>query len=166
LFDTFEETRSLSQDEKDLRQQAYDRLSIELRQRAAYWKQRAKFRAVREDDSNTAFFHTHATARLRKNSIRSISVDGIQVTSHQAKVQGLTEYFKSIIGVQGHSEWEFDCEALYWNMAKATDELTSAFTEHEALAAIKSMNRCSAPGPDGFGQVFTRLPGQRWDLMS
>lgn len=39
-------------------------------------------------------------------------------------------------------------------MAKATDDLTDPFTEQEALTAIKGMNRCSAPGPDGFGPSF------------
>jgi hypothetical protein len=39
-------------------------------------------------------------------------------------------------------------------MPKAGDELTHPFTETEAVAAVRSMNRCSAPGPDGFGPSF------------
>jgi hypothetical protein len=81
-------------------------------------------------------------------------VDGVQVTNHQVKVQALTEYFKSIVGVPGQSSWSFDCASLYRDMPRATDALTEPFTEQETLAAIKGMNRCSAPGPDGFGPSF------------
>lgn len=99
----------------------------------------------------TAFFHAHATAKMRRNNIKSIVVDGVQVTKHSSKVQALTQHFKSIIGVAGHSNWHFDCEGLYRQLPKATDDLTVPFTEVEAKQALKSMNRCSAPGPDGFG---------------
>jgi hypothetical protein len=91
---------------------------------------------------------------LRRNHIRSIAIDGVQVTNLQAKVLELTNYFRSIIGVTGQSTWAFNCDELYQDMAKATVELTVPFTEQEALAAIKRMNRCSAPGPDGFGPSF------------
>lgn len=39
LFDTFEEDRPLSLDEFQVRHSAYERLALELRQRATYWKQ-------------------------------------------------------------------------------------------------------------------------------
>lgn len=91
---------------------------------------------------------------MQRNNIKSIAVDGVQVTNHSIKVQALSDYFKSIIGVPGHSLWQFDCEALYRDLPKASDALTMPFTEHEAKEALKGMNRCSAPGPDGFGPSF------------
>jgi hypothetical protein len=127
---------------------------MELKQRAAYWKQRAKFRAVREGDSNTAFFHAHATTRMRRNTIKSIAVNRVQVTNHSVKVHALTEHFKGIIGIPGSSVWHFSCAQLYQDLPQARDDLTLPITEQEAVAAIKSMNRCSAPGPDGFGPSF------------
>jgi hypothetical protein len=39
LFDSLEEDRILSQEERQLREQSYERLALELKQRAAYWKQ-------------------------------------------------------------------------------------------------------------------------------
>jgi hypothetical protein len=114
LFDTLEEDRSLSQGERQLWEQSYERLAMELKQRAAYWKQRAKFRAVREGDSNTAFFHAHATTRMRRNTIKSIAVNRVQVTNHSVKVHALTEHFKGIIGIPGSSVWHFSCAQLYY----------------------------------------------------
>ena len=154
LFDTLEEDRRLSPDELQIRCQSYERLALELKQRAAYWKQRGKFRAVREGDSNTAFFHAHATTRMRRNNIKSITVNGIQVTNHPAKVQALTDHFRSIMGIPGNTVWHFSCDTLYQDLPKAGDELTLPFTEQEAAAAVRSMNRCSAPGPDGFSPSF------------
>ncbi|CAD6336936.1 unnamed protein product [Miscanthus lutarioriparius] len=127
---------------------------------AAYWKQRAKFRAVKEGDSNTAFFHAHAMARMRRNNIRCIAVNEVQVTSHSAKVQALTEHFRSVMGTAGQSNWQFDCNQLYQELTKATDMLTVPFTEDEARAAVKSMNQASAPGPDGFGPGFYKATWQ------
>lgn len=138
----------------------YDRLSLELRQRAAYWRQRAKFRALKEGDSNTAFFHAHATGRMRRNHIRSIAVNGVQVTSHSAKVNALTQYFRSILGTPGQNQWNFDCQVLYHDLPKANDNLTTPFNKTEAIQAVKSMNRSSVPGPDGFGPGFYKAAWQ------
>jgi hypothetical protein len=75
LFDTLEEDRRLSSDDVQIRCQSYEILALELKQHAAYWKQHGKFKAVSEGDSNTAFFHAHATTRMRKNNIKSIAVN-------------------------------------------------------------------------------------------
>lgn len=160
LFDFLEEDRCLSNVEIQVRQLCSDRLALEIKQKAAYWKQRAKFRAVREGDSNTAFFQAQATGRMKRNTIRCIEVDGIQVTNHQSKVQALTAHFRNIIGTAGTSVWQFDCSALYQDQLTATECLTAPFTEQEAKEAIKAMNRNNAPGPDGFGAGFYQAAWQ------
>jgi len=57
LFDTFEDTLNLSAHELQVRRLCQDSLSVANKQRAAYWKQRSKFRAIKEGDANTAFHH-------------------------------------------------------------------------------------------------------------
>jgi hypothetical protein len=103
LFDSLEEDRCLSNAEIQVRQLSSERLALELKKKAAYWKQRGKFRAMREGDSNTAFFQAQANGRMRRNKIRSIEVDGVLVTNHNGKVQALNDYFKAIIGTEGNS---------------------------------------------------------------
>jgi hypothetical protein len=161
LFDSLEEDRILSQEERQLREQSYERLALELKQRAAYWKQRAKFRAVREGDSNTAFFHAHATTRMRRNNIKSIAVNGVQVTNHSVKVHALTEHFKGIIGVPGQSEWHFNCEQLYQDLPQARNDLTVLFTEQEAVAALKCMIGVVRRDLMVSAQVSTQQPGRQ-----
>lgn len=156
LLDFFEEHRSLSADESQVRRVCQDGLTWAIRQRAAYWKQRGKHRAVREGDANTSFFHAHATQRLRRNQIRSIEVAGVPVSSHQDKIVVITEHFKSIMGTAGECNWGFDLDTIYQGRPRATSAQDVAFSAEEALRAVRDMNSSSAPGPDGFGPSFYR----------
>lgn len=154
LFDFFKEQRVLSSDELQVRKLCQTRLAQAIKDRAAYWKQRSKFRAIREADTNTAFHHAHAMVRFRNNRIRMVECQGQEFTNHDGKMHALTEFFSSIIGQQGHSTWSFDPHSLYLDSGRPYDALTAQFTEGEIKSALRSMNRNSAPGPDGFGPAF------------
>ena len=131
-----------------------ERLAQAVKERTAYWKQRGKRKAIREGDSNTSFFHAHATQRLRRNAIKLVEVEGVQLTAHDGKVTALTNYFKQVLGTPGDSCFGFDLMDLYQSRPQASSRMDAPFTETEALQAVRSMNRCSAPGPDGFGPSF------------
>lgn len=53
LFDFMEEDCCLSNVEIQVRQLCSGRLAFEIKQKAAYWKQHAKFKAMQEGDSYT-----------------------------------------------------------------------------------------------------------------
>jgi len=84
-----------------------------IRERAAYWKQRGKFRAIREADANTAFHHAHATNRFRRNQIKTVTVNGCELTAHNAKAEALTTYFSSILGTTTAAFWQFNLTDIY-----------------------------------------------------
>ncbi|CAN6175355.1 unnamed protein product [Urochloa humidicola] len=155
LLDVLEEGRLLSAGEVILRTACQERLALSLRERAAYWKQRAKQRAIREGDSNTTFFHAHTCARLRRNAIGVLEVDGVQVSTHDGKTAVLTQHLRALLGAQSGPAPPLDVGALYAN-APAVDleGLVAPFTEREALAAVHGMNHNSSPGPNGFGPGF------------
>jgi hypothetical protein len=44
-----------------VRQLAQDKLQEELKNCAAYWKQRSKQKVIWQSDANTTFHHAHAT---------------------------------------------------------------------------------------------------------
>lgn len=46
-----------------------------LKQRAIFWQQRTKLPWLGEGDSNTRFFHTMATARLKRNWVHRLKDD-------------------------------------------------------------------------------------------
>ncbi|CAO2147693.1 unnamed protein product [Urochloa humidicola] len=155
LLDVFEETRTLSTGELRLRLLCQDRLALAVRQQAAYWKQRGKCRAVKEDDENTRYFHARASQRLRRNNIRLVQVDGVDHIAHSAKTAVLTDYYARLLGRADDVAWSFDLETLYRGAASADQAaLVSPFTAAEALSAVSAMNASSAPGPDGVGPGF------------
>ena len=156
LFDTFEDTRSLSAHELQVRRLCQDRLAREIKERAVYWRQRSKVRAIQEADTNTAFHHAHATVRFRSNTIRIIDVQNTQIRSHEGKVQALSTFFTSIITTPGSSTCGFEISPLFSNSRQPTQALTRPFSEQETKSAMLSMDRQSAPGPDGFGPSFYR----------
>jgi hypothetical protein len=92
-----------------------DCLSQAIKEKAAFWKQQSKFRAVKEGDANTAFHHAQATVRLRSNNIRFVEVQGSIIASHDGKIQALTNFFSSIIGDPGSPTWSFDADILFQN---------------------------------------------------
>ncbi|CAO2142968.1 unnamed protein product [Urochloa humidicola] len=164
LFDVLEEGCDLSAGEQLLRRLCRDRLALDVRERAAYWKQRGKQRAIREADSNTQFFHAHASQRLRRNHIRTLEVDGCVVTAHDAKTAALSSHLQGLLAAAPRCASPLDITSLYVNSRVADPELLVApFTASEARAAVRAMNRNSSPGPDGFGPGFYAAA---WDTVA
>jgi hypothetical protein len=154
LLDFFEEQRSLSSDELQARETCKHRLTSAIKERAAFWKQRSKFKAIKESDANTAFHHAQATVRHRSNKIRAVECQGQLFTNHDAKMTALSDFFASIIGQPGESTWHFHADTLYSNVSQPSQALVAPFADEEIKSALVSMNRNSAPGPDGFGPAF------------
>jgi hypothetical protein len=164
LFDFFEEHRHLSQDELSLHRAARDRLALAVKQKAAYWKQRGKFKAIREGDENTKFFHARASQRLRRNTIRAITVDGLHVVDHEGKAAALHSFYCDLLGRARPTAWGFNLELLYHGAPRVdAASLTAPFDRKEIKDAIWGMDRASAPGPDGLGPSFYRAA---WDFVA
>ncbi|CAN6345376.1 unnamed protein product [Urochloa humidicola] len=117
--------------------------------------QRGKQRAIREGDSNTAFFHAQACARLRRNTIGVLEIDGVQVSTHDGKTTALTQHLRALLAAPSAPPPPLNVAALYANTPTVDlTGLVAPFMEREALAAVREMNRNSSPGPDGFGLGF------------
>ncbi|CAN6353500.1 unnamed protein product [Urochloa humidicola] len=155
LMDLLEERRPLNAGERRLRLCCQERAALYIRQRAAHWKQRGKFRAIKEGDANTRFFQARASMRLRRNKIRVLEVDGARISSHAGKTAALTAYYSTILGRADDTDWGFDVHHLYSHSTRADAvALVAPFTAAEAHAAVNAMNAFSAPGPDGVGPGF------------
>nr|XP_051222261.1 uncharacterized protein LOC127340559 [Lolium perenne] len=157
LLDLFEETRPLSAEELALRVSCRETLERLILERAAHWKQRGKFRAIVEGDENTRFFHARASQRMRRNSIRSLDIDGAVVVSHEAKAAALHSFYGELLGCTTDAVWEFDVDELYANSCAVDGgALVGTFSAHEVESALHSLDCSSAAGPDGFGPSFYR----------
>lgn len=148
-----------------LRALIQDSLANFLRDKVVFWKQRSKIRRIQAFDENTKFFHAHASHKFRKNSIRSLLVDGCQVFDHDFKAAALFNYFSSTLGVSKQRRWNFSLHDLYPTSEglfnSVWQDISGPFTIQEAKAAVDSMNFNSAPGPDGFGPSFYRTSWQQ-----
>ncbi|WVZ95839.1 hypothetical protein U9M48_041553 [Paspalum notatum var. saurae] len=154
LLDVLEEGRSLSHSEFQVRELAWERLARAIRERAAYLKQRSKHRAIRKANANTAFHHAYATQHRRRNQIHSMEVAGELLSEHNEISTAVTGYYHSIMGSASTPTWQFDLGLLYSQHPPVELNLEQAFTEAEALEAVRAMYCNSAPGPDGFGPSF------------
>jgi hypothetical protein len=142
LFDFLEESRVISAEESLFRGSSRSKLANLVLEHAARQKQRGKFKAIIEGNENIKFFHARTSQCLRKNSIRSLDIDGAVVASHEAKVAALFSYYCSLLGCAPATSWDFDIDMLY--SAKEIED------------AVRGMDRFSAPGPDGLGPNFYR----------
>jgi hypothetical protein len=133
---------------------AMDALHLSLKERALYWRTRAKIRYILEGDENTKFFHTSATCRMRRNSIPSLLVDGVESTDHDSKATILKNFYLDLLGTVTPTAWDFCLEDLYPNAPRLSPHYSDPFTEAEIKAAFMSLNKLSSPGPDGFGPAF------------
>ncbi|WVZ61783.1 hypothetical protein U9M48_011600 [Paspalum notatum var. saurae] len=129
-----------------------DRLHQELKERAAYWKQKSKHKAIQEADANTAFHHARATIRHRGGQISTVQVGDQEFATHEGKIGAVTNYYRGLMGVRDELVWHFSLRELY--PAQVDHDLDAMFLDEEVAAAVKGMNKNSAPGPDGFGPSF------------
>jgi hypothetical protein len=75
------------------------------------------------------------------------------------------------MGFNGKPRWSFSLNRLYQDQNTLEADLDGSFEEGEVAAAVKGMNRQSAPGPDGFGPSFygaawTEIKSQVMEVVS
>jgi hypothetical protein len=112
----------LSTEESLLRVSCRSKLGDLVLERAARWKQRGKFRAIVEGDENSKFFHARTLQCLRRNSIRSLDIDGDIVASHNAKAAALFSYYSSLLECAPTTSWDFDLDRLYSGYPRVNGE--------------------------------------------
>jgi hypothetical protein len=131
-----------------------DALHLAVKEKAVYWRLRAKVRFALEGDENTKFFHASATCRLRRNSIAALDCDGTPVTTHAAKATILKNFFGELLESVTPASWRLSLGSLYTNSPRLSSSFSAPFTRDEIWQAFLDMNRLSSPGPDGFGPSF------------
>lgn len=114
---------------------------------------------------NSAFFKAHASNNFRRTAIRSIKFSGLEISDHNSKAQLMFNFFSGILGSTCQPYWNFQLQKLYDNQLlppSVCNSLLANFTTEEIIAAIKHMDRNSAPSPDGFGPSFFQAA---WDVV-
>ena len=117
---------------------------------------------MKEGDRNTRFFHRMANSHRRRNSIRSISINGRRCVKEPEIKEGLVGAFQSLLTAL--SNWCPPFPDLRFTVigADQAPKLEEMFTEEEILATISGLNGDKAPGPDGFSLAFWSF---NWDFV-
>ncbi|KAL0448586.1 UNVERIFIED_CONTAM: putative mitochondrial protein [Sesamum latifolium] len=123
------------------------------------WKQLSKIHWLRDGDSNTRYFHSHASTRRRQNTIMRLRDEEGVWKEGEEDIQGiLLRYFREIFTSSGPSEAELNT-VLSLMQPRVTSEmnqsLTTSFTAAEVKQAIFGMFPFKSPGPDSMPPIRT-----------
>jgi hypothetical protein len=154
LLDSIEESRGLSDEEKERRSRLVSDLEGSLLQEEICWRQKSRIRWLKEGDKCTKFFHQVANANRRSNTIDSLHVNGTPISDPDAIKSHIVNFYESLFSEP--SSWRPRVDNLEFE-ALSVDEATrleDPFEEREVREVIFGMDRDKAPGPDGFSLAF------------
>jgi hypothetical protein len=120
-------------------------------------RQRAREINIREEDTNTAYFHAVANQRARKKRIEALEgPDGVVHDTHSI-LKVAANFYKNLFRNEGVGD--FRLESNFWCLDDLVtpDEslaLQAPFSEKEVKEAIFSRYAKGALGPDGLSFIF------------
>ena len=134
------------------------RMKINLLQdrESRMWCQRSRGLWLSKGDNNTAFFHSKARKRFRKNLIREIrDRNGAWLTKQEEIGPMMESYYKEIFST---SNLNIEVDSLEKIPCMVTNEmnvdLMKDFTELEVKEALNQMAPLKVPGPNGMPPLF------------
>uniref|UniRef100_A0A453KU06 Reverse transcriptase domain-containing protein n=1 Tax=Aegilops tauschii subsp. strangulata TaxID=200361 RepID=A0A453KU06_AEGTS len=164
-LDKIAETRTLSQQEIELKNQSNEKVARLLREEEIKYYQRSKADLILMGDSNTRYFQLIANGRHRKKCIYSLQQDEGLIEGQEELKKYITKYYKSLFGAPAEGNFTLDetrTDDIPQVTAEENDILTAPFSEEEVRAAVFQMEHNKAPGPDGFPAEFYQ---NFWDII-
>jgi hypothetical protein len=147
-----QDSRTLSTDEVSLKTCLKNALMLSSLKRTIA-RLRSRIGWLKEGETNTRFFHTHAWHRKRKIG-RLVSEDGGGIcTSHEDKASHVDDFYDRLLWSCLIKEDTIDLSAL----GVPTHDLSafdSPFSENEVWDTIKQLPSDKAPALDGFTGAF------------
>jgi hypothetical protein len=159
LLDTLEEWRSLTTEERNLRDILKSHVLKLLHNQNVYWKQRGKIKWVKLGNENTKFFHTKATINYRNNYISMLlNEEHVEISDHDGKVALIWKTFKERMGQSDKTSMKFNLGEMYGQSldSETLTTLESPFSEKEMQDVINDFPNDKSPGPDGFNNEFIK----------
>ncbi|KAL5575065.1 hypothetical protein UlMin_016764 [Ulmus minor] len=127
------------------------------------WRQKMKFRWIKEWDYNSVMFHRMVSYRRNKNVInRIIREDELVLTDQREIVNEIVSFYENLYKETSTGWWDF--EEITWGSisVERAEWLEQPFEEEEIKKAAFGCDREKSPGPDGFTGGFCQ---DCWDFL-
>ncbi|XP_027169490.1 uncharacterized protein LOC113769223 [Coffea eugenioides] len=128
-------------------------LKMSLLREAAYWRQKARLRWLREGDANSKFFHAQVKQRRARSFIHRMKDTNGVWTEEPSRIEEMaTTFFADILSQPGHGPMDLSMLEVIPSVITVQDnmELQQFPTEEEVKAVVFQLDGGSSPGPDGF----------------
>ena len=134
-----------------------------LDQEEVYWKQRTKDFWLKEGDSNTRYFHSHASSKQKHNQIRKLNdADGNEVSDKEGLSNLAKTYFEGLFAASTEDVSYGELPIEHKIATKENNGLVARFSLEEFTGAVTQMFPDKAPGPDGLNPGFYQ---HFWNLL-
>jgi len=110
---------------------------------------RSRVRFLKDGDTNTEFFHSHARFRKKKNFISKVIQNREVVTTQEGKQAAFFDYFDGLIGTPLGRASTLDL-SFFHQEGIDLSVLDVPITEDEVWQTIQNLPADRAPGPDGY----------------
>ena len=150
FWDDLEKERDLKLEEVEERVKARVDFKLWALAEEISWRQKSRETWLKEGDKNTRFFHRTANAHMRRNFVKSISINGRKQEKEAEIKDGLVAAFQNLFSAPGGWSPSLPDMAINEIGSEEAARLEESFLEEEIWTAISGLNSDKAPGPDGF----------------
>ena len=128
-----------------------------------YWKQRAKDLWLKKGDSNTRYFHSHASSKQKHNQIQKLNdADGNEVSDKEGLSNLEKTYFEGLFVASTEEVSYGELPIEHKILVEENNGLVARFSLEEFTGAVTQMFPDKAPGPDGLNLGFYQ---HFWNLL-
>ena len=124
-------------------------------QEEIFWLQRGRANWLRHGDRNTNFFHHFATTRKKRNLIKMLLDDNVNIVEGDSLAILINDFFSGLFTSKVNAANEEVLDKVKPRVMPAmNDHLLAPFTSEEVRKALFDIGDLKAPGPDGLHAAF------------
>ena len=123
-------------------------LSKAYEEEGLYWSQKSRSKWLKEEDRNTAYFHTNVKAKRRRNTISTLEKqDGTRCKSEEEIEVELSQYYNDLFTTTNPTDFEEILTEILSTISRQMNEnLNKPVEEKDIRQALFSMHPNKAPG--------------------
>jgi hypothetical protein len=140
----------------NLEKSAQCSLDKALERQEEFWREKARINWHLKGDRNTAFFHSITKIKNTNKLISSLKHNNEVITDTSLLADHVVNYFKNVFCTNFSLQDQLLVDEVIPNLVSdSVNALLTMLPSYEEIKnAVFSLNKDSAPGPDGYGAFF------------